>query len=120
MPLGNPHYPETLRVHCILTHAVRVLDRRSSNECTAMPRRSGHPVVEQFRRARDSIEAAFAEARHFGAPHDEELAEAKRRMAAARQRLTALARRHGLEPTNVGPLDKPEDRPPLGERPRRR
>lgn len=39
---------------------------------------------------------------------------ARARMVAAHNRLAALARKMGLDTLAVGPLDKPEDTPPIG------
>lgn len=43
---------------------------------------------------------------------------ARARMVAAHNRLAALARKMGLDSLAVGPLDKPEDTPPIGDGPR--
>lgn len=42
------------------------------------------------------------------------LAQARSHLVDTHNTLAALARRLGLEPLAVGPVDKPEDRPPVG------
>lgn len=44
--------------------------------------------------------------------------QARARMVAAHNSLAALARKMGLDVLAVGPLDKPEDGPPIGSGPR--
>lgn len=46
------------------------------------------------------------------------LTQARARMVAAHHGLAALARKMGLGALAVGPLDKPEDTPPIGDGPR--
>lgn len=42
------------------------------------------------------------------------LTEARRHMVSTHNTLAALARRLGIEPLATGPVDKPEDTPPIG------
>lgn len=46
------------------------------------------------------------------------LTDARGQLAATHRTLAALARSMGLETLAAGPVDKPEDRPPVGDRPR--
>ena len=46
------------------------------------------------------------------------LAEARSHLVATHNTLAALARRLGLEALAVGPMDKPEDTPPIGDGPK--
>lgn len=48
------------------------------------------------------------------------LSRARVHLARAHRTLADVARRIGLDETTVGPLDKPEDTPPIGGGPRRR
>lgn len=48
------------------------------------------------------------------------MGQARIRLTSAQLRLGALADRMGLEPRAVGPLDKPEDNPPIGGGPGRK
>lgn len=74
-------------------------------------------------RAETALEAAVTQAK-LGLPSADPdlvsaLHQARSRLRSARRSLGILAEHLGLEPLAVGPLDKPEDNPPIGGGPRR-
>lgn len=107
-----------------------------------MHQASGEAVAARLYRVEAAIDAALAETANFVAELPrarsaaylsavtgqqifddaiESLAamnQARSRMVAAHNRLAALARKMGLDTLAVGPLDKPEDSPPIGQGPR--
>jgi len=98
-------------------------DRESAAEVAA------RNVAESLNAAEAAVDAALNEARTLtsmlpasapvAAPVSA-LGRARIRLARAHRSLSDLARRVGLDEATVGPLDKPEDTPPIGGGPRRR
>lgn len=79
------------------------------------------PLSEAFERAREAVAAATDSLRQSNDLNAvSRIAEASARLMRAERRLAAVTRHTGAFPLAVGPLDKPEDRPPMGEGPRRR
>jgi hypothetical protein len=95
---------------------------------------AGLKVTESLHAAEAAVEAALVEAHALTAlaPGDDRAApgrgttpvravsRARAHLARAHRSLADVARRIGLDETTVGPLDKPEDTPPIGGGPRRR
>ena len=87
-----------------------------------MQRTTGRDVATRLVCAEDALDAALIHSSDgFVRNHPvvRALDQARARLGSARHALTALADRMGLEPLAVGPLDKPEDNPPIGGGPRR-
>lgn len=91
-----------------------------------MRRTTGYDVAAGLGRAEKALRVALARAaRDRSATADattpplQDLDLARAHLRSARRSLTALAGRIGLEPLAVGPLDKPEDSPPIGGGPGR-
>lgn len=98
---------------------------------------AGLRVSESLHTAEAAVDAALVEAQALtvllpaqGDPHAtgrgpavtpfRAVSRARVNLARAHRTLAEVARRIGLDETDVGPLDKPEDTPPIGGGPRRR
>ncbi|MGA0545157.1 hypothetical protein ACO2Q1_07765 [Brevundimonas sp. VNH65] len=93
-----------------------------------MTRITGHDVAAGLARARAALDAATAKsaaacpdagrAPTAAPPLLLALEQAREGLDAAGAALSVLADKMGMEPLAVGPLDKPEDSPPIGGGPR--
>ena len=90
-----------------------------------MARITGHDVAAGLARAQAALDAATAESSTTAhadpastQPLIQALKQAREGLDAAGIALSVLADRMGMEPLAVGPLDKPEDSPPIGGGPR--
>lgn len=90
----------------------------------ATGRTTGRDIAAHLRSTRIAVDVAWIHAIDTPTRPDSGLVDAvgqaRDRLASARRRLSALADQMGLEPLAVGPLDKPEDNPPIGGGPRRK
>jgi len=101
----------------------------TSDRDTAARDAAGARVTESLRVAEAAVDLALVEAETLtalspaasGHPAPvRAVTRARIHLARAHRTLADVARRIGLDETTVGPLDKPEDTPPIGGGPRRR
>lgn len=87
-------------------------------------RPTGRDVAVRLRSTERAVDAVCALVADRATRSDPSLiaaiGQARTRLTSAQLKLSALAERMGLEPLAVGPLDKPEDNPPIGGGPRRK
>jgi hypothetical protein len=101
----------------------------TSDRDAAARNSAGLKVTESLRAAEAAVDLALVETRALSALAPvagdrpvpvRAVARARVHLARAHRTLADVARRIGLDETAVGPLDKPEDTPPIGGGPRRR